>query len=58
MFSFNIVKKIGEGKYLGDDAFIIERIRKTRALRFQRQDTAGHKHRLKGSIRNEKFASA
>ena len=32
MFTFSIVKRIGEGNYLGDDFFIIERVRKARAL--------------------------
>ena len=32
MFTFAVVKKIGEGKYLFDDFFILERIRRERAL--------------------------
>lgn len=30
--SFHLVKKMGEGIYLNEDQFIIERIRKERAL--------------------------
>ena len=32
MFTFSMVRRIGEGKYLSDDCFIIERIRRERAL--------------------------
>lgn len=37
MFSFSIVKKIGEGKYLDEDLFIIERIRRERALNMRQE---------------------
>ena len=36
MFSFSIVKKIGEGNYLNQDHFIIERVRRARALNMRR----------------------
>jgi len=36
MFAFSIVKKIGEGNYLSEDLFIIERVRKERALNSRR----------------------
>jgi len=32
LFTFSLVKKIGEGSYLSDDPFIIERARKEKAL--------------------------
>ena len=32
MFTFSMVKRIGEGSYLNDDVFILERARKERAL--------------------------
>ena len=32
MLDFSVVKKIGEGNYLSDDQFTIERARKRRAL--------------------------
>lgn len=32
LLSFHLVKKMGEGNYLSEDQFIIERIRKERAL--------------------------
>ncbi|MFH1593854.1 MAG: hypothetical protein ABID09_04065 [Candidatus Omnitrophota bacterium] len=32
MFAFSIVRKIGEGNYLSEEPFIIERARKERAL--------------------------
>ena len=32
MFTFNLVRKIGEGNYLDEDSFILERARKERAL--------------------------
>jgi len=33
MFTFAVVRKIGEGKYLSDDLFILERIRREQALK-------------------------
>lgn len=32
MFTFALVKKIGEGSYLNEDLFILERVRRKRAL--------------------------
>ena len=32
MMTFSMVKKIGEGKYLDEDLFIIERVRRERAM--------------------------
>ena len=32
MITFSLVKKIGEGNYLNDDRFILERVRRERAL--------------------------
>lgn len=32
MMTFSIVKKIGEGRYLADDLFIIERARREKVL--------------------------
>jgi hypothetical protein len=37
MFTFSVVKKIGEGRYLCDDLFIIERVRKGRAVKVGRK---------------------
>ena len=32
MFTFSLVRRIGEGSYLDEDSFILERVRKERAL--------------------------
>ena len=32
MFTFALVKRIGEGSYLNEDLFILERVRRQRAL--------------------------
>ena len=56
MFAFSIVRKIGEGNYLNDDRFTIERVRKTRALnsaRFGRTRAGGWGSR--GLSKNDRF---
>ena len=32
MFTFSVVRKIGEGSYLAEDLFILERARRVKAL--------------------------
>jgi len=32
LLSFQLIKKMGEGSYLNEDRFILERVRKERAL--------------------------
>jgi len=32
MFDFSLVRKIGEGRYLDEERFILERVRRERAL--------------------------
>ena len=36
MLAFSLVKRLGEGSYLNDDRFILERVRKERALNVRR----------------------
>ena len=36
LFTFSVVKRIGEGNYLNDESFILERVRKERALNIER----------------------
>ncbi len=48
MFTFAIVKRIGEGHYLSDDAFILERARKERALM---------PHRLKADKNRSRYSN-
>ncbi|MBL7155608.1 MAG: hypothetical protein ISS90_00505 [Candidatus Omnitrophica bacterium] len=53
MFTFGIVKQIGEGKYLSDDLFIIERVRKERALNLGRIKPGSPKHRTRIIIQDD-----
>ena len=54
MFTFSIVKKIGEGSYLNEALFIIERVRRERALNAYRVESESNKPKPKPSTRNEK----
>ena len=54
MFTFSIVKKIGEGSYLEEERFIIERIRKARALNTQRPRTHVKEFKIITPKRNDK----
>ena len=58
MFSFSIVKKIGEGKYLSKDNFILERIRRERALNIRYMKVHSNKRKVKPFTRDERFNSA
>jgi hypothetical protein len=52
--SFHLVKKMGEGIYLSEDQFIIERIRKERALDKDHMEE-NRKIRKKSRTRNGRF---
>ena len=54
MFTFSVVKKIGEGSYLDEALFIIERVRRERALNAHRANIENNKPKPKSSTRNEK----
>lgn len=54
MFTFNIVKKIGDGSYLREGRFIIERIRKERALNMDRTRVDGTRFKSRIFIKNGK----
>lgn len=57
MFTFSVVKKIGEGSYLDEALFIIERVRRERALNMHRVKI-GNKHKHKSSAKDGKGKSA
>ena len=54
MFTFSIVKKIGEGSYLDEALFIIERVRRERAINAHRMKSENDEPKPKPSSRNEK----
>jgi len=54
MLSFYIVKKIGEGSYLDESQFIIERARKEKTLRQQRVYAEISKSKARSFSRNAK----
>ncbi|OGW75436.1 MAG: hypothetical protein A2Z72_06475 [Omnitrophica bacterium RBG_13_46_9] len=54
MFTFNIVRRIGEGNYLSEDWFIIERIRKERALNGDQTKSRNNANNPSKSGKNEK----
>jgi len=54
MFTFSVVKKIGEGSYLNDALFIIERVRRERALGPHRMKSSDNKNNEKTSTRDGK----
>ncbi|MGB2705330.1 MAG: hypothetical protein WBC74_00495 [Candidatus Omnitrophota bacterium] len=58
MFTFSVVKKIGEGSYLDEALFIIERVRRERALNMHWMKTKNKKCKTKSSTRNEKGKSS
>lgn len=59
MLGFDIVKRIGEGNYLNEDSFIIERVRKERALKRHTMEVKGSKFTLKVvTVRNGKRRSS
>ena len=47
MFTFSVVKKIGEGSYLDEAIFIIERVRRERALNAHRVEIGNNKPKPK-----------
>ncbi len=58
MFTFSVVKKIGEGSYLDEALFIIERVRRERSLGAHRMKSESGKHKPKSSTGNEKGKSS
>jgi len=52
MFTFNVVRKIGEGSYLDEALFIIERVRREKVLNAHRASNESAK--LKSSTKNGK----
>ena len=58
MLTFNTVKRIGEGNYLGDDLFIIERARRARAINTPRPKTSKGKNRIKAFMKHGKAYSS
>ena len=55
MFTFRVVKRIGEGDYLNDDLFIIERVRRERALNMHQMKSKTNKFDIKGFLKNDRF---
>lgn len=55
MFTFSVVRRIGEGGYLVDDRFIIERARKLRALNAEFTEPDGTSPKPKKDNRDERF---
>lgn len=47
MFSFSIVKKLGDGRYLDEARLIIERVRREKALSFHHTKFDNKKHKSK-----------
>jgi len=58
MLNLSIVRKIGEGNYLNDDSFILERVRKERALNLRRMKSRGDKRKARSLAVNAKFTSS
>jgi len=58
MFTFSVVKKIGEGSYLDEALFIIERVRREKVLNAHRAGNEENQTKSKSSIRNEKGKSS
>ena len=58
MFTFSIVKKIGEGSYLDEGRFILERIRRERALNMHYIKFDRKKHKSSTSRKNGKSKSS
>ena len=54
--SFHLVKKMGEGNYLNEDSFIIERVRKERALDTAHAGESKKFKRKNRLTRNGKFS--
>ena len=55
MFTFSIVKKIGEGNYLNDESFILERVRKVRALNARLGRAKDSRLSARNFSRNDRF---
>ena len=47
LLSFHLVKKMGEGNYLREDRFILERIRRERALDIYNTESKKKKYKIK-----------
>ena len=54
MFTFHTVKKIGDRAYLGDDLFIIERVRRKRALNMHHLISERNKNKNRLFDKNDK----
>ena len=54
MFTFNIVKKLGEGNYLSEGRFIIERIRRENALNMHNFKIDNNKPKITSIKKNGK----
>ena len=53
MFTFALVKRIGEGSYLNEDRFILERIRRKRALNKPMSQIESSRRRISNLIRKD-----
>jgi len=58
MFTFSIVRKIGEGNYLNEDTFILERVRRRRALNESMQKIKTKSGKARPTKRDELFGPA
>lgn len=58
MFTFSVVRKIGEGSYLNEAHFIIERIRRERALNAQCVNLNNSKNKSKNHGKDGKPKSS
>ena len=58
MFTFSVVKRIGEGNYLSEGRFIIERIRRENALNMHNFKFDNSKHKAKPAKKSGKQKSS
>ncbi|NQU95742.1 MAG: hypothetical protein HQ549_05940 [Candidatus Omnitrophica bacterium] len=54
MFTFSVVKKLGEGNYLSEGRFIIERVRRENALNMHTFKRDDNKSKAKSIKKNGK----
>ena len=58
MFAFNLTRRIGEDNYLAEDVFIIERVRRSRALRPNRMKSEAVSHLFKEIRKHDRTKSS
>ena len=58
MMGYNAIKRIGEGNYLNEDSFIIERARKVKTLKLHHSELVNSKPKTQTIAKNERKNSA